>query len=388
MQFPGVLGIGGANELGIGSIDDFTPQNPPPGQTGSVGVLRFGEATIDLTALGLVKNNGCLAAGTVHGRSRDDNNIDGDAMDQLPFTQVRYQKPNCTSIVLRKELTPSDGANFDLKVGNTVVVDDAVDGSNNAATPFVLSPGDYQITEAVDGDGTILANYDTTLTCKDQGGLVLPNMNGTFTVDLGDAMDCTFEQHQKDPKYRLTVTGAVNSKPILQTDKFTVLLEVSNDGGGSYLPLGGETVDLQLTGLGKATNRLDDNGNNPINILAIADALNGMPTFNCKTDNDNDILDGVAKGSCIIQVTSGAPGLMTLYAAFNEPVQQLDCQDCFVAAALPVADANGEDAILWTALPGGGGGDDCDEVDARHSSGSRSAASPRWRWRRLRRGGG
>ena len=93
------------------------------------------------------------------------------------------------------------------------------------------------------------------------------------------------------------------------------------------------------------------------------------------TDSAGDNGDGVAEGSCIVRVTSNTGGAMTLYAALDLPEEQaLVCEDCFVAAQLPLGDANDDDTIIWT-VPGGGGGDPCDEEEARQSSGSRSADS-------------
>ena len=184
----GVHATGGANGVGIGSIDDYTPQDA--GQPGTLGLLRFGEVTLDLTELGLMDDNNCTVAGTVHGRSRDDDSIGGEAMDRLPFTQLRYQNPDCASIVLHKELNPTgDSGRFDLNIDGNTVVDEAGDGASDGA---LVQSGNHILTETEDGEDTNLANYITTIACKDQQGAVAVDEFGSIMVDPGDAIDCTF----------------------------------------------------------------------------------------------------------------------------------------------------------------------------------------------------
>ncbi len=164
------------------------------------------------------------------------------------------------------------------------------------------------------------------------------------------------------------MTADDNSKTTGQTDRFTALLEVSHDGGTTWAPAGGHELDLLLEGVGQANRLLDDNGTTDF-----APAKVDGDQFPCVTDTADDGSDGMAEGSCVVRVTSATGGAMTLFAALYLPEEQALCADCFVAAQLEPGDANGDDTIIWT-VPGGGG-NPCDEVEARHSSGSRSADS-------------
>lgn len=275
---------------------------------GTIDDLRFGEATINLSAA-LNGNGDCVSFGLVNIRSRASGGSDNAALqDRLPATVSDLS--TCGSIKIVK-FDDSDnllgGATFQVWADDgdgvfddtlDTFVDDCTTEVDDTSTDFgtcevgSLNPGDYFVLESAAPTG-YTADPDVVGPIT-VGLLEQVVIDGTTDVD-GDGLDDRFVNIRT--QYRLTIspddTNLVNND-----HTFTALLEISTDGGTTFNPVAGQTLTFELAGVGTVVDVAPD----------------GLTPDQCVTA----AAPAEDVGECTITINSLVTGLSTVTVTFEE----------------------------------------------------------------------
>ena len=182
-------GAAGTCPNGAGAITQ--PNSGPFDQ--AIAATRFGEAAIDLTAIGIIPNQNdpnasCISFGSAYVKSR--------ASSAFNSTMKDYSAPiaigldTCGSITIDKVTNPpGDAQSFDYTRSGPGTLFDAPFSLTDAAAPNMvdeLSPGNYSVTE------TVPSGWDnTSLVCNDANGTVVGS-TANIVLDANEDVLCTY----------------------------------------------------------------------------------------------------------------------------------------------------------------------------------------------------
>ena len=130
-----------------------------------------------------------------HGGPADtDGNVQVDKGDQWECVITNTRKVG--TIKVTKKLAPAtDGGKFDLLIDGQAKATNVGDGGTTGVQTVL--PGAHTVGEAA-GTGTDLANYDSSLSCRDAAHPNDPtDTDGTVQVDKGDAWECVITNTRK-----------------------------------------------------------------------------------------------------------------------------------------------------------------------------------------------
>jgi hypothetical protein len=162
----------------------------------AIAATRFGEAAIDLTAVGIIPNQNtstdCIAFGSAYVKSRSSSAFTSQMKDYV--APIELNLDTCGSIKIIKATDPSPdptatsfgytrsgpGTNFDAPFS-------LVDGGFDKVSG--LPPGSYSVTEADPGPNFVLSDLE----CNDANGTVDVNTRtASITLDANEDVVCTY----------------------------------------------------------------------------------------------------------------------------------------------------------------------------------------------------
>jgi prealbumin domain-containing protein len=168
------------------------------GNTGDVSVTT-GQHTIDETAgtatsLGdYSQSTSCVDTAHPNDPAVTVKTVQVDKGDHWVCTITNTRKT--ATVKVTKALSPaSDAGKFNLLVDGAAKATNVGDGGTTGTV--VVLPGAHTVAEAA-GTGTDLANYSSTLACKDTAHGNAADNDGTLSVAAGDAWECLFTNTRK-----------------------------------------------------------------------------------------------------------------------------------------------------------------------------------------------
>jgi len=166
----------------------------------AIAATRFGEADIDLTALGILPNQNdpnapCVSFGSAYVKSRSSSSFTAQMKDYS--APIGIGLDTCGSITVNKITDPSPdptATTFNYTRSGPGTAYDApftlVDGGSNHVGN--LTPGVYTVSETDPGPNFALQS----LTCQDpNGNTVVSGATATITLDAKEDVVCTYTNH-------------------------------------------------------------------------------------------------------------------------------------------------------------------------------------------------
>jgi Prealbumin-like fold domain len=204
-------GAGGTCPNGAGAIS--APNSGPFNQ--AIAATRFGEAAIDLTAIGIIPNQndpnaGCLAFGSAYVKSRSSSAFTSQMKDYS--APIALDLDTCGSIEIKKVTDPSPDATATTfsytRSGPGTLFDSnftLVDGGSNKVSG--LSPGSYTVTETDPGPNFVLD--DLTCTETKTGNTTTLDATASIVLDANEDVVCTYTNTQQG-----TITVTKHTDPV------------------------------------------------------------------------------------------------------------------------------------------------------------------------------
>ncbi len=275
---------------------------------------RFGEASLDLTTIlgGLPT---CVSFGSANVRSRSSTSISSSLQDKLPTTPIDFSTCGQIDLVKRSDTGEAiNGAKFQLyksandvlDVGEEIGGECTTPGSISAIPPVLgdpapptpaagvckwtdlITPGTYWVVETAPPAGY-------TIDADSVVGPINLAFRGAVTIDGidvdGDQVPDGFVNIRW--QYRMTLTPPEDTNLINNNHTFTATLEVSTDGGSTWLAANGQTLTFAL--------KAGSTG------VIVSDS-DGAPATSCVT----------VAGVCMVTISSANPGDSTLIASFAD----------------------------------------------------------------------
>ena len=235
--------VGAANgAVNTSPIDDFVFDNT--GNT-DLEALRFGEATINLTAAFTPPTGGpvsCETFGQTRVRSRTNGENFNALSDRLPAAGIHVS--TCGSITIEKQVVggPADvDFNFDPSANVNGDVDFTLGGGDSQTFP-VLPGVPHTIVEdgAAPGD---IDDYDTTIVCSGAGSSTANNATRTveITVPTGENRTCEYTNTRQTG--RLTINKVADPD---SDDRFNLEIDGATAGTGGDVGNDGTTGPISL----------------------------------------------------------------------------------------------------------------------------------------------
>jgi len=168
------------------------------GTTGDVSVATgshsVGESAGTATSLGdYSASTSCVDTAHPSDPADTDGSVQVDKGDHWVCTITNTRKTG--SITVTKKLVPaSDAGRFNLLVDGQAQATDVGDGGTTGAVTVL--PGTHSVGEAA-GTATDLANYTSSLSCKDAAHGNAADDDGTLDVGAGDAWECVITNTRK-----------------------------------------------------------------------------------------------------------------------------------------------------------------------------------------------
>ena len=201
--------------LATGSINQNAILAADSDGLGALGARTFGEAEVDLAALG-GRPNSCITFGSAYAKSRSSSSFTAEVKDFIAPESISVG--NCGHVIIRKVTDPADPAETQFGYHKSI--------NTSPATPNTFSLGDGQsqtYNTVLQGNGYTVsedappAGWDfDSIDCSASSG-VSPSIVGTqitFNIDsASDVLDCTYHNRAR---------GTI------------IIRKVADDGDGSF----------------------------------------------------------------------------------------------------------------------------------------------------------